>query len=65
MKFRIHRKNFKMTNDQSKLEQFLTSLEGEAISIFRNVRLAFSPFLCLSSGPSAHREGAGMIGKAP
>ena len=36
-KYRVHRFNLSMTNDQSKLEQFLNSLEGEIISIFPNV----------------------------
>jgi len=36
-KYRVHRFNLSMTNDQSKLEQFLNSLEGEIISILPNV----------------------------
>jgi hypothetical protein len=40
MKYRIHRFNIKMTGDQSKLEQFLNSLEGEVVSIIPNVTWA-------------------------
>ncbi|HEY5731653.1 MAG TPA: hypothetical protein VLA72_19480 [Anaerolineales bacterium] len=36
-KYRVHRFNLRMTDDQSKLEQFLNSLEGEIISIVPNV----------------------------
>jgi hypothetical protein len=35
--YRVHRFNLAMTNDQSKLEQFLNSLEGEIVSIVPNV----------------------------
>ena len=41
MKYRVHRFNIKMTSDQSKLEQFLNSLEGEVIAIFPNVTMRF------------------------
>lgn len=41
MKYRVHRFDVRMTSDQSKLEQFLNSLEGEVISIFPNVTLGF------------------------
>jgi len=41
MKYRVHRFNIKMTTDQTKLEQFLNSLEGEVIAIVRNVAVAF------------------------
>ena len=37
MKYRVHRFNIKMTSDQSKLEQFLNSLEGEVVAIIPNV----------------------------
>ncbi len=37
MKYRVHRFNLKMTEDQVKLEQFLNSLEGEVVSIIPNV----------------------------
>jgi len=36
-KYRIHRFDIRMTADQSKLEQFLNSLEGEIVSIVPNV----------------------------
>lgn len=38
-KFRVHRFNLKMTADQSKLEQFLNSLEGEIVAIIPNVTI--------------------------
>ena len=37
MKYRVHRFNLRMTADQSKLEQFLNSLEGEIVAIIPNV----------------------------
>ena len=40
-KYRVHRYDLKMTSDQSKLEQFLNSLEGEIIAIIPNVTLGF------------------------
>jgi hypothetical protein len=40
-KYRVHRFDLKMTSDQSKLEQFLNSLEGEIIAIIPNVTLGF------------------------
>ncbi len=39
--YRVHRFDLKMTSDQSKLEQFLNSLEGEIIAIIPNVTLNF------------------------
>ena len=39
MKYRVHRFELKMTQDQSKLEQFLNSLEGEDIAIIPNVTI--------------------------
>ncbi len=36
-KYRVHRFDLRMTSDQSKLEQFLNSLEGEIIAIIPNV----------------------------
>ena len=36
-KYRVHRFDLRMTADQSKLEQFLNSLEGEIIAIIPNV----------------------------
>lgn len=41
-KYRVHRFELKMTSDQSKLEQFLNSLEGEVIAIIPNVTV--TPF---------------------
>ncbi|MGD8405996.1 MAG: hypothetical protein PVJ21_20240 [Anaerolineales bacterium] len=36
-KYRVHRFSMNMTDDQSKLEQFLNSLEGKIVSIIPNV----------------------------
>ena len=36
-KYRVHRFDLRMTADQSKLEQFLNSIEGEIIAIIPNV----------------------------
>jgi hypothetical protein len=41
MKYRVHRFDIKMTTDQSKLEHFLNSLDGEVIAIVPNVTTAF------------------------
>jgi len=41
MKYRVHQFNIRMTTDQSKLEQFLNSLEGEVIAVVPNVTLGF------------------------
>jgi hypothetical protein len=38
-KYRIHRFDLKMTKDQSKLELFLNSLEGEIVAIIPNVSI--------------------------
>ena len=38
-KYRVHRFDIKMMSDQSKLEQFLNSLEGEIIAIIPNVTM--------------------------
>jgi hypothetical protein len=40
-KYRVHRFDLKMTSDQSKLEQFLNSLEGKIIAIISDVTLGF------------------------
>ena len=40
-KYRVHRFDLRMTADQSKLEQFLNSLEGEIVSITPNVTISF------------------------
>jgi hypothetical protein len=37
MRYRVHRLDIRMTADQSKLEQFLNSLEGEVVAIIPNV----------------------------
>ena len=42
-RYRVHRFNIKMTADQSKLEQFLNSLEGEVVAIIPNVTPTFTP----------------------
>jgi len=41
MKYKVHRLEIKMENDQSKLEQFLNKLEGEVVSIIPNIRKTF------------------------
>jgi hypothetical protein len=41
MKYRVHRFNIRMTKSQSKLEQFLNSLQGEVIAIVPNVAIGF------------------------
>ena len=41
-KYRVHRFDLKMSSDQSKLEQFLKSLEGEIVAIIPNVTV--TPF---------------------
>jgi hypothetical protein len=41
-KYRVHRFDLRMTADQSKLEQFLNSLEGEIVAIIPNVTV--TPF---------------------
>lgn len=43
MKYRVHRFDLDMTKDQSKLEQFLNSLEGEVVSIIPSVDPKFTP----------------------
>jgi hypothetical protein len=37
MKYRVHRFDIRMTADQTRLEQFLNSLEGEVVAIIPNV----------------------------
>jgi hypothetical protein len=39
MKYRVHRFDIRMTADQTKLEQFLNSLQGEIVAIIPNVTL--------------------------
>jgi hypothetical protein len=43
-KYRVHRFNITMTTDQSKLEQFLNSLEGEVATIIPNITSYAKPF---------------------
>ena len=43
MKYRVHRFDLDMTKDQSKLEQFLNSLDGEVVSIIPSVDPKFTP----------------------
>jgi len=38
MKYRVHRLEIKMENDQNKLEQFLNNLKGEVVSIIPNIK---------------------------
>lgn len=38
-KYRVHRFDINMTKDQSKLEQFLSNLEGEVVAIIPNVTM--------------------------
>jgi len=38
MKYRVHRLEIKMENDQNKLEEFLNNLEGEVVSIIPNIK---------------------------
>jgi len=40
-RYRVHRFDIKMTTDQSKLEQFLNSLDGEVVSVIPNTRPFF------------------------
>lgn len=40
-KYRVHRYDLSMTRDQSKLELFLNSLEGEIVAIIPNVTISF------------------------
>jgi hypothetical protein len=39
--YRVHRFDLRMTADQSNLEQFLNSLEGEIIAIIPKVTMGF------------------------
>ena len=38
MKYKIHRFDIIMENDQSRLEQFLNNLEGEVVTIIPNIK---------------------------
>ena len=37
MKYRVHRMDIKMEEDQTKLEQFLNNLNGEVVAIIPNI----------------------------
>ena len=41
MKYRVHRFNLSMMNDQIKLEHFLNELKGEVVAIVPNVSVWF------------------------
>ncbi|MFX0067937.1 MAG: hypothetical protein ACFFA1_07395 [Promethearchaeota archaeon] len=41
-RYRVHRFDIKMERDQTKLEQFLNSLEGEVVSIIPNINPKFT-----------------------
>jgi hypothetical protein len=43
MKYRVHRFDINMTKDQSRLEQFLNTLNGEIVSIIPSVNPKFTP----------------------
>ena len=43
MKYRVHRFNLNMSQDQMHLEHFLNNLEGEVVSIVPNVNPKFTP----------------------
>ncbi|OGD45785.1 hypothetical protein A3K69_05335 [Candidatus Bathyarchaeota archaeon RBG_16_57_9] len=42
MKYRVHRFEVKMSQDQERLEEFLNGLEGELVTIIPNVRPHFT-----------------------
>ncbi len=39
MKYKVHRFDISMSKDQTKLEQFLNSLDGEVVAIIPNVTI--------------------------
>ena len=41
MKYKIHKLEINMEQDQSKLERFLNNLEGDVVSIIPNIRPTF------------------------
>ena len=43
MKYKVHRFEIKMSEDQMNLERFLNSLKGEIVSIIPNVKPIFRP----------------------
>lgn len=42
MKYRVHRFEIRMSQDQDRLEEFLNGLEGELVTIIPNVRPHFT-----------------------
>jgi len=42
LKYRVHRFEVKMSQDQDRLEEFLNELEGELVTIIPNVRPHFT-----------------------
>jgi len=42
LKYRVHRFDVKMSQDQGRLEEFLNGLEGELVTIIPNVRPHFT-----------------------
>ena len=38
MKYKVHKFEINMANDQARLEQFLNSLKGEVVSIIPNIK---------------------------
>ena len=42
MKYRVHRFDLDMNKDQSKLEQFLNSLDGEVVCIIPSINPKFT-----------------------
>jgi hypothetical protein len=42
LKYRVHRFEVKMSQDQERLEEFLNGLEGELVTIIPNVRPHFT-----------------------
>jgi hypothetical protein len=41
MKYKVHKFDIDMHNDQDKLEQFLNNLKGEVISIVPNIKVGW------------------------
>lgn len=44
MRYRVYRFDLRMTEDQSRLEQFLNSLQGEVVAVIPNVTVGFGGF---------------------
>lgn len=44
MKYKVHRFNINMEKDQTQLEQYLNSIDGEIVSIIPNVKPTFMAF---------------------